>query len=232
MPLSQDIGGAVDPVTQKAIFTNGQWGYYSAGTSTTAVFDSGVLSSTTENDASSGRSSDEFGVSLQQNTSAVIGNSARMYTAINQFQLNQLPLFTAKVRFDSIANVRQVCGLCLSNGAAGNDQLGGNGIALQYVSTRDANFQFAVNDGVTFTLVDTGIPIDANIHFAQIDVISAAEVSMRLLNANFVIQAETSIVADLPAAATGLRIFSGCATLAAAVATISQFYGSILLRNG
>lgn len=105
----------------------------------------------------------------------------------------------------TLTNLRFFIGLSdVTTGATADDPANLH-VGMQFSSSRDSNWQFMVDDGSTQTLIDTGIAIDADVHFLLIEMIGATEIIMTFCDNTYTTLATTTgspSTYDLPADTT------------------------------
>ena len=123
---------------KKAIFANGQWGYYCAGSNPAVIDTCGICTSVTDIASAQSLQLDAQGVSHRYGTNGSVNNAARLYMASDVIQPQQKPLTTQKFRPLQTADVRYLVGLVVSNTAYTSSNISGLGIALVFSSDIDS----------------------------------------------------------------------------------------------
>ncbi len=236
MPIFVPSASAIPERDKRALWVTGQHGYYTASDSGVVLYVSGLLDNLTLADDNSSQVNSAEGNFFKQNADA-FGTALALIFGSNIFSLNQLPLVNFKWSLDQTTNTRFVS-ILTNQGilAVTGDVLLGAAVGVQYSSTRgDTTFQFIANDDAgTQIEIDSGIPVDTNIHFTQIETLSATETIVRLLDENFIIQAsQTFNDTQLFPITTTVGIACGLRNTLAiiGVQSVNQFYGSIILQN-
>ena len=180
--------------------------------------------------------SDVDGRYYQQSTSAVIGNEAYAMTGAPVHRRDNRPLLELKVSWQTLTSIRFFAGLTDQAAAtmAGADNPAGNYVGVQFSTPRaDANWQFVSKDNVTQNLVNSGVAIDANVHYIVIscnEQATAPEVIVELFNANHVLLVRNRFVANLPVLATPLYMMVVTEAQAASARTHRLYYGNGINR--
>jgi len=222
-------GTPYDPLSGRAIFATGQWGYWSVYTSASIVAGTGLFNDIQETDSSSTRNGDAFGLAFRQ-TQATINLDASLRTLSDSVRPQYLPFFITKWRINQTTDMRLFSGL-INSSSIPPDDIANEGMGIQYSTNRsDTNFQLVMRDATTQTLIDTGIAVDTNVHFTKIDVESSTSMIVALYDSNFVEQATNTFTTNLPADSTQMRMLTGIETLVASAKTVDQFFGSILFK--
>lgn len=234
MPAGQPVV-TVTEADRRALFASGQWGYYctvNAGSPNSI----GFLANMTAADTTNSAAEDATGRFITQGTGAVINTTARIAADGSKQRLDQFPLQTFKWRLNDTIDIRFLCAILeIMVGNVNADNVGSNAVGIQFSTGRgDVNFQFVVNDGAVQNLVDSGIPADTLPHFCQINAVAGDDVTVSLLDANFVLQASTrftTVNPELPVETVDMGNYCGIRNLAAVAKSIDQYYGTVLLRN-
>ncbi len=225
-----DAGGASDfPILK-------QWGSMStAPDSKDGAKGVGLLGKITSTADAEATITNADGLSLELATSGMAGNAVIQQGGdVDTVRLDQLPRFTCKFRIDDTTNSRTFCGFSPdANAPAGDNSTGtADVVGLVYSSDRpDTNFQFVANDGVTQTLVDTGIAVDTLPHILEIRTKSTTEVVVTLYDAAGTKQAETTFTTELM---LGSDLMSALVTLEAITAVVRKlgfFHMEIVLEG-
>lgn len=227
-------GGPVPERDQKALFSSGQYGVYSAAGSSSAVDDWGLLNQMTETDSSSAAITSSAGVSLQQNTAASTNSEAFIVAGNRLLALDTLPLVNIKFEPRNTSNIRFFCGLQADNvSKLGSDDLSEAGIGIQFSTARgDSNFQFLSHQFPSGQdLVDSGIAFSVDPFYLQIDVTSPTSVTLRILDEDYVeLATHTFTGAELFDATFTLSVFCGLRTLTGSVRTVRNYFTVAILR--
>lgn len=236
---TQDIadlgGGAIAEADQPALYASGQHGYYTARQSTASMDDLGLFNGMVETDSGSTLRETADGVAFEQNTSASINTSCDIEGVRDTLRLDQLPLIIYKWHLTQITDIRFLSAIIDSaSNRVDSDDLGAAGVGLQFSTSRgDTNFQFVINDDIGGqTLVDSGVVVDTLPHFIRIQATATPDITLTLFDRNFVSQGATTFSgAQLPPITETMRQYTGLETLVAAVKTMENFYGTIILGN-
>ncbi len=175
-----------------------QQGGWSANDSTTSIEGWGLIEGPSVSDSSSTSNVTEDGRYLAQITDGSNGGSASIYCLDSRvrFRFDCLPIMAFRFSLyqsDDVAFFAKISNL--------DDApvQGGEFAGLEYdTDSGDDNFYFVTRDGTTTNRVDTGVPIDANVHTVVIEVLSVTSVKMSLYSATGALEASSTISANLP----------------------------------
>ncbi len=225
-------GAAGPSLLGRALFADGQWGYWSAGTSADSMTDAGVVGSVIEADTSSILEKTVDGVSLQQTSAASAGSDTKIHSGAQAINLDHEPILVIKFKLGSTTDIRFFAGLSETTSFVNADDIGVEVVGVQYSTARpDTNWQFIAHDGTTQTTTDSGVAVDTLAHYMMVDAVTPTSVKVSILDAAFVELASTTFTTGLPAGSKDMGMSSGIEPLAAVAKTIDQFHGSIVLRN-
>lgn len=201
-------------------------GHVQAGGPALTLASDGILTDIVLTTSFSGQAADLNGFGNVIGTTNVIDDDCGWLSPLNITRPSHMPQAVFKFALQATSQLRFFAGMTNVNLAATNAAAdpAGSFVGLQYDDVRDANFQFMVKDGVTQTLVDTGIPADTAAHYLVIDFVSASEVNLELLDASMARQFIANIAAGLPGGSTNMGVTTALRTLDAAIKLWTQYH--------
>jgi hypothetical protein len=226
-------GSGTSPTTSSLIAQAGpadQYGAWSAGGLDTAISAWGLFDPYTSSDNGSAFLDDATGHGITQSTSAVLGNRATLNRLPIDYTSDLKFIYTYKFALGNITDIRFWTGLSTTTNAMIDADSDNNTVGIQYSTNRpDTNFQF-LSEGTTQTLVDSGVAADTDPHIFEMIYTPGVSVNFKLWNSTHTtLEADQTITTNLVAASTGLEITAGISTLAAAVKSITQYKGELLI---
>lgn len=203
-------------------FPFGGWEAYQ----TTLVHDIGGWNASTVDDASAYALGAD-GLYLEQDTDGLLNDEARVHvTGDTVTRRDRRPVLEIKFELVDLTDIRFFAGYqsafasILASDAPAIDYAG-----VQFSTARpDTNFQLVVGDTVAQTIFDTGIAVDADVHFVRVSCdIAESEILIELFDANHDIEASAVFDSDLPGLTDTLGVLCGIRALAVAVKQIRQY---------
>lgn len=211
------------------------WGIWQAAGAGPSIFGSGIWSNPAVVDDTDAGVTDADGYALQVNTSNVPNNEASISGAAAWTRRDYHVVMEFKFKLTSIADIRFWAGLrSVQTGGATAEDPAGHYAGLQFSTgpRADVNFQFMTKDNVAQNIIDSGVPVDTDVHYLRVSMNTAeTEVLIELMDIAHVQQASVVFTANLPGLAIALFHQLELRTLAAAVKGII-FYATRGIYRG
>lgn len=222
-------GRASDQRTRQQVTGMQQEGFYSASEDNANVRTSGLygaMASTADGGASAAEDAD--GKYLNQSTGAVLGQDA-FVGVVDVHRRDWHSIFECKFKLINNVDIAFFAGMTSAAAivVTATDDPVGHHAGVQFSTDRpDTNFQFMVKDGAAQVLVDTGIPIDTDAHFARVSCsVDETEVLIELFDAAHAIEAAYIFTSNIPGLATAMLAVCALDARAGAAKNIRQYYG-------
>jgi len=207
-----------------------QRGSWSAQAHGTLVGGAGIYSSLSQV-AGVAPAQDADGIAVQQTTAAALNADAYVMSLYNLQRRSQSPMFECKFKLGAIAVERLAVGINSGGLFPGSDIPVTIGAALSYSTSRpDTNFMFVTGDGVSYTLVNSGVPADTAAHVLRI-LLDTNSVIFELMDTYRNIQSCVRMTTTLPGLTAPMIVGARLRTLEGVAKTIYQYYATGINRN-
>jgi len=205
---------------------NRQRGEWSAYCHATALDGSLLYRDVISEDNASAIIQDADGVALQQDTLIAAESAARSRSNNVCHRREYHSVIEIKFKLSSITAIRAFLGFTESPLVLTADAPAFAYAGLQFSTSRgDTTWQFALRDGATQQLVDSGLTPDTNAHFLRVTFDEAeSKILVELFDANHEIEISYAFTAGLPALTKEFENFSGILGRSAGVKSIYQYH--------
>lgn len=201
--------GGVSPYSSSTTF--GRWGFFEIYTvdDAASAFDP---DSTSE------------GKALRQDTLGTSGHYARSYgNVFAAFQPNALPAVCFGFKISHTTDINFFAGITSFANVVNAANPTGQHIGLQYVSSRDSNFQWMSKDTTTQNVEDSGQAVATEKYFLTLEFLTPSSCELKLYDADQTLLQEKIVTSNLPTGSVLLFAFSGVYNVANSVRSIHQF---------